>query len=173
MSTKVRLFFILCVVGLFLFGCSADKKTDGDTTGAVTEDSLLSENAQIANMLNDALIRLSYEDKSGLYELEFEYFTDENTYDDYLERGDVKWIHMDSIIHLDVHEIEYFGDDSAHVNVEYVFNSAAGGQSRMPDKLSIYKKNGRWMKPTITTLYHQEEYEQIIMEAEAAAEEEN
>lgn len=173
MLSGVRFTFILCMAGLLIFGCSTEKDTGDDASGVVAEDSLSPEDAKIAAILNDVLVRLSYEDKSGLYELEFEYFTDENTYDDYLKRGDVKWIHMDSINHLDVNEITYFDDDSAHVNIEYVFNSAAGGFNRVPDKITIHKSNGRWTKPTITRIFHQKEYEEIINEAKEAAEREN
>ena len=171
MSIVVKFTCLSLIIGLVLFGCSSENGTE--QTATVTESSLSPEDAELAALLNDVLIRLSYEDKSGLYELEFDYFLDEYDFDHYIRRADVMWIHMDSLDHLAVDSIWHFGDDSAHAKVEYVFNSSDGGQSRLPDRFTIFRKNGRWVKPTITTQYHQEEYERTIREAEAAADEEN
>ncbi|MBU8934598.1 MAG: hypothetical protein KOO62_11420 [candidate division Zixibacteria bacterium] len=171
MSIVVRLFLIVGVISLVLLGCSSENETE--ETVSVAESTLSPQDAELAAILNDALVRLSYEDKSGLYELEFDYFLDEYDFDHYVKRGDIMWIHMDSLDHLAVHSIVHFDDDSAHAQVEYVFNSAAGGQSRLPDKFTIYRSNGRWVKPAITTLRLQGDYDRTIREAEAAASEEN
>lgn len=171
MSIIVKLVCLAVVCCALLSSCSSENTTDEvePVAGSLSSP----EDAELAALLNDALVRLSYEDYSGLYELEFDYFLDEYDFDHYVQRADVMWIHMDSLDHLDVHSITRFDDDSALAVVDYVFNSAAGGQTRLPDRFTIFRSNDRWVKPTITRLHLQEDYDRLIRDAEAAAEEEN
>ena len=103
-------------------------------------------------MLNEGLIRLKYGDKSGLYELEFEYLRDEKTYDDYLAMGQIQWASMDSINHLEVTNVIFNPDSSADVEILYVFDSEKGGFTDHTDNFVIYRRNGRWIKPTVSIL---------------------
>ncbi|MFH2049674.1 MAG: hypothetical protein ABIJ12_09530 [bacterium] len=176
-TTKSR---IIAIFVIFIFiaitGCSSDKtkvadvKTDLDTN---YYSHLKPEEQEIANTLNEALQRLKYNDKSGLYELEFSYYTDEHTYDDYIKRGEIQYAQMDSINHLEVYDFTYYDDDSADVNIAYVFNSAAGGFTTLKDMFRLFKSHDRWVKPTVTTLQLQLEYDYKIQKAIEAAEEEN
>ena len=171
--TIILIMFLLLVV----FGCSSDKtdKTSEDTSDLDTNyySHLSPEEQEIANTLNDALQRLRYNDKSGLYELEFSYYTDENSYDEYIKRGEIQYAQMDSIHHLEVYDFIYYGEDSADVNIAYIFSSPGDSLSKVNDKFRIYKSNDRWVKPTVTRIRYQEEYDYKIQKAIEAAEEEN
>ena len=176
-ATKSRIITLIVIfVFIAIIGCSSDKtevaddKTDLDTN---YYSHLNSEEQEIANTLNDALQRLRYNDKSGLYELEFSYYTDEHTYDDYIKRGEIQYAQMDSINHLEVYDFTYYDDDSADVNIGYVFNSAASGLTTLKDMFRLYKSHDRWVKPTVTVLQLQLEYDYKIQQAIEAAEEEN
>lgn len=176
-TTKCR---IISLFVIFIFiavaGCSSNKtevtddKTDLDTN---YYSHLTPEEQEIANTLNEALQRLKYNDKSGLYELEFSYYTDEHTYDDYIKRGEIQHAQMDSINHLEVYDFTYYDDDSVDVNIAYVFNSSAGGLTTLKDMFRLFKNNDRWVKPTVTVLQLQLEYDYKIQKAIEAAEEEN
>ncbi len=176
-TCAILLLFILTM----LIGCSSDKKDKADSATTETKDldtnyysHLSPEEQEIAEMLNEALQRLKYDDKSGLYELEFSYYTDENSYDEYIKRGEIIYAEMDSIHHLDVLDFTFYGDDSVALKVEYVFDPASDGtQSRLPDQFKLYWSHDRWVKPTVTRIHHQLEYDYKIEKAIEAAEEEN
>lgn len=175
MSDRVTALLVLFFV-LIIAGCSSDKTEVVDDSSDLDTNyysHLTPEEQGIANQLNEALQRLKYDDKSGLYELEFSYYTDENSYDEYIKRGEIVYAQMDSIHHLNVFDFIFYDDDSADVNIEYVFNSSAGGHSTVKDMFRLYKSHDRWVKPTVTRILHQLEYDYKIEKAIKAAEEEN
>ena len=175
MNSSTITFFIIFIF-LSLVSCSSDKTEIVDDSSDLDTNyysHLTPEEQKIANQLNEALQRLRYDDKSGLYELEFSYYTDENSYDEYIKRGEIIYAQMDSIHHLNVFDFIFYDDDSADVNIEYVFKSSAGGHSTVKDMFRLYKSHDRWVKPTVTRIQHQLEYDYKIEKAIKAAEEEN
>lgn len=159
---------------LLLSGCgdSADS-TDEDQTQTETStepDTELSETAQIEADLNEALWRLHLGDKSGLYEMEFQYFTDDVNFDDYLKKGEIQYAQADTIDHLVVQSVNIFReDDSARVKVDVVFIGPTGRESHLSQEIAIYFHQGRWIKPTVSTRFHQDEYDGLIRAADSAA----
>jgi len=176
-TTRKSIMILLIGILIFAFiSCSSDKKEVPDDTSDLDTNyysHLTAEEQEIANTLNGALQRLRYDDKSGLYELEFSYYTDENSYDEYIKRGEIQYAKMDSIHHLDVYDFVYYDDDSVDISVAYVFNSADGNLAKLNDKFRLYNSHDRWVKPTVTRLKYQLEYDFQIQQAIKAAEEEN
>ncbi len=169
-----RVSIIVCMLfiisGVILGGCSSQKNdTKSDNTPMTAEEQKSADWKEIENILNEGLTRLKYKDKSGLYELEFEYLRDEKTYDDYLAMGEIRWASMDTINHVEVLNIDFFDRDSAHVTIKYVFDSPGGGQSTTDDIVTVYWHQGKWIKPTVSIIANQLEYEEAIKAAEAEA----
>ncbi len=171
---------VFCVVttaaAAFLAACSSETSQDQrDSTTRISEDyagTPVEEWRPIEKMLNEGLMRLKYRDKSGLYELEFEYLRDEKTYDEYLTMGEIRWASMDTINHLEVNDVHFYDDDSAWVEATYVFDSPTQGRSETPDEFMVYKHNGRWIKPFVSIIDNQLLYEKTIEDARKAALEE-
>lgn len=131
---------------------------------------LAPKDAQLAAELNEALVRLSYGDKTGLYELEFQYLRDERDFDFYVRMRAIEYARMDSLDHIEVKRVKYHGEDSAQVDIIYVFNTIGGsGGSEMHDKLWVYREGERWIKPTASIFKKQREYEDLIRKADSAA----
>ncbi len=174
------LLLISFLIVVMFGGCSSKKETASDpvveTDSTITAQPRFapgSDEEQIYTMINNALIRLSYGDKSDLYELEYEYFTDETSFDDYLKMGQITYAQMDSILRIDMDSVMFFGEDSAWAIIEYVFKDWEGKEkSRRKDRIVVYKHKGRWIKPTVTVLPLQYEYEARINAARRAAEQE-
>ena len=124
---------------------------------------------EIQEILTEALVRLSYGDKTGLYDLEFDYFTDEYSYDNYLTRGEIQYATMDSVDYLEiVGSIVY--EDSINLNVYFVFKSSKGTPTKTQNSFTMFKQaDGAWKKPTMTSLFLQREYERTIWKADSAA----
>ncbi len=94
-----------------------------DDAGERTEDWIA-----IHAMVDEVLTRLSYGDKAGLYENEFRYLREQETFDDYLKHGEVTWANTDSILYVEITDILFFDHDSAMV--EALFHMIAGGEGK-------------------------------------------
>ncbi len=163
-SWLIILFSTLALVGLN--NCS--KKTEQEPT----TDKNLSDKEVLEKSLSEALVRLSYGDKSGLYDFEFPYLREETNYDEYLAMRQVQWANMDTVIALRVNDITYFGEDSVELVVDYVFRGISGQESIRPDLFKIYKYRDKWVKPTVSFLHKQLEFDEIYDAAIKAAEKE-
>lgn len=177
-----RYLIYICLLALVVLfaGCSSktesidtvEKQSDEQTT-ETTKYAVGSDEEQIYTMLSDALIRLSYSDKSDFYELEYEYFLDDMSFDDYLKMGQISYARMDSILRIDMDSVIFFGEDSAWAIMEYVFKDWKGDEkSRRKDRMPVYKHRGRWIKPTVSVLPLQMEYDARIAAARKSAEQE-
>lgn len=153
---------------LVISGCSGEQGTRERQASAVTDT--VAEMQAIEESLNAVLDRLRLGDKAGLYENEFSYLTDEANFDDYLKRGEISWAHADTIEHLYIRSIRFFREhDSARAEVEVRFKGLSGKESSIFQNIPIYYFNGRWIKPTISTRFHQDEYDELIRIADSAA----
>jgi len=166
---------LLLFLGVLAAGFGAcGKKSDSGTTG---QDTTTVSNVQgepsgeevIAEMLNDVITRLHYGDKSGLYENEFEYFTDEYNFDDYLKMDQTRYAQADTITFVEVRNVEFFDKDSALVAVTVHFEGPTGKKSYFRDKIVVYYHKGRWIKPTVSVIDQQLIYEDKIKVADSAA----
>ena len=166
-KTRIVLHLTAALAAALIIGCSAGQ--DGDTSQGAPEPAAMTAEEQIAHDLNEALVRLSYGDKTGLYNLEFPYLREETTFDAYLKLRSIEFAQMDSLDHLEVNAFNYFETDSAAVDVAYVFNSLSGEQTKLPDRLIIYKHGDRWVKPTASSLRKQMEFDDLVRQADSAA----
>lgn len=167
--------FAMSVLSVYCYGCSSDETDNKKMTQKPKEEiaianpyNLNEEELDIQDLLNEALIRLRYGDKTGLYNLEFEYFLDEYSFDDYLKRGEIQYAVMDSINHVEVKGCKFY-PESVIVSIDWVFDSPTGKNSYHADKLKLFKQGDVWKKPTSSSYPHQLEYERIIREADSAA----
>ncbi|MCK4632248.1 MAG: hypothetical protein KAT79_03195 [candidate division Zixibacteria bacterium] len=182
------LFVIVGAVLLGLFGCgqrqsdSTDTPTV-DTTAIVAIDSsvadtvsqpeeLSADGLAAQEVLREVLTRLKYGDKSGLYENEFEYLTDEMTFDEYLELAPVLNANADTLVSVEVVAFEPSEENSALVTYIVHFKGPSGNESELGDVIRMFKYQGRWIKPTVSVWQNQKEYDDIIRQAEEAADEE-
>lgn len=146
-----RLFLILLITGV-LFGCSgqSDNKTDKPETATVDDLTQGDPDKQaIKDMLEEAIERLRYGDKGGLYDNEFDFVKEKYTFDEYLQHLYIKTATGDSVTSFDILDIKLLDGDSARVRDRVVFVGVQGDTSVMHNEYSVYYENDRWIKPTI------------------------
>jgi len=107
-----------------------------------------------------------------LYENEFEYLIDEKPFEEYITFPQIKIAEADTIDYVEVIKYEPREDNSAIVDVIVHFLGPTGVRTDYPDKIRMYKHKGRWIKPTVSNLQLQKNYEELIRQAESDAEEE-
>ncbi|MFQ6008915.1 MAG: hypothetical protein ACE5K8_08210, partial [Candidatus Zixiibacteriota bacterium] len=169
-KAREALLLTLCIS--LLVSCSSKTELDDvgqDSTSMADKMDEAAEKEIIDRMLNETITRLRYGDKSALYENEFEYFTDEVNFDEYLERDEIKWAQADTITFLEIKNVEFFDRDSALVSLTVHFEGPTGQKSYLDDRIVVYHHKGRWIKPTVTVIDLQLDYEEKIRVADSAA----
>lgn len=171
---------VLLIIAALLSGCSQEEsyQTPQTMTTAVVEnqrqvpkvtvpEQYLTDTAwlEIADALEDPLVRLAYGDKSGLWENEYEYLHEQETFDDYIKHGEISWANVDSLLRLEITDIIFF-DDSLALEVNFVFLDANGNDKSSPAQLFLYRHHDRWIKPYMTSLWRQQEYEKLVRQAD-------
>jgi len=192
---RYKIFFVFLFLVCFLGGCSgSDDKSETaietDTIGDQVDDSSLVDNVIVdepeekvskelypeaeamQKALNDAITRIKYGDKSGLYENEFEYLIDEKPFEEYITFPQIVNAKADTIDFVEVLKYEPREDNSAIVDVIVHFLGPTGVRTDYSDMIRMYKHKGRWIKPTVSSILHQKNYEEIMRQAESDAEEE-
>lgn len=159
---------------LLVLSCSSKTDSDAKTdTTSVADSTALSEDDKIEQIMNEAMDRLRYKDKSFLYENEFAYYREKFTFDDYLKERRIASAESDTLVHIDVKTVTYFGRDSAKVDVDVHFKGPSGKETILPEiGVPLYWHEGRWIKPTVSNVVAQREYDDIIEKAKAASESE-
>ena len=145
-------------------GCSSDTETTetvNDTDHQVTSDEpeLLTVKDTIEYNLNYVMNRLRYNDKSGLYDNEFEYMRAQTSFDEYLKQRSIVFARVDSLTSLEATSVTMFGHDSADVELIVHFDGPSGKHTEFPDRVLVYYHNGSWIKPTVSTIDAQVEWE--------------
>ena len=168
--THGRLCFILTLgmlAGLYT-ACSRQKEASTDT-GQKTDSQLIQE------ALQTAVERWRYGDKAALYDMEFEYYQELYTYDDYLQEKDIMRLEADSLESLVVYRVQLWDRDSAHVRAEAVFVGPSGKKTRFDEGIPyrMYFHRGRWIHPTLSTIDEQLAYEEALRQAEGSDGEED
>lgn len=159
----------------WLVGCNsktdADSGSGTDTDIAVTTDtSAMTENDKIEAVINEAMTRLRYHDKSYLYDMELDYYKDQNSFDEYLKHGRILNANADTLEYVKVLSAEFFGDDSAVATVAVHFKGMTGKESVIEQPGTVfYWRNGKWIKPTVSSMKDQLLYEAIQEEARRQA----
>ena len=169
---------VLCFlfIGIFVMALSCSSKKD--STDEAASDSLpttaQTEDQKIAGIMNEAMTRLKYRDKSFIYENEFAYYRDKFTFDDYLNERKIQAAQADTLEYVDVVKVTYFGKDSAKADVEVHFKGPSGKVTVLPEEgVTLYWHEGRWIKPTVSNFVAQRQYEEIMDKAKSAAQSES
>ena len=167
------LLLLLISTGIGFFGSCGKKNDSGnagqDTTVASNAKGELSEEKNIEEMINEVLTRLRYGDKSGLYENEFEYAQDETSFEEYLGMGQIRFAQADTITLVEVRHVNFFDHDSAIVDVTVHFEGPTDKKSFFRDKVVVYYHKGRWIKPTVSVIDLQVNYDNMIRVADSVA----
>ncbi len=130
-----------------------------DTSGAVAEmDQRTKDSIEIDKALKTALKRWKYRDKAALYDMEFPYLRDEYTFDEYLEVQRIADASADSLIDQQIKSIQFFrSGDSAYVFEKLWFVGPSGRTWEHGNYERMYKRDGRWIRPTISNFDAQHE----------------
>ena len=121
---------------------------------------------EIRQMIEDVMARLRYGDKSGLYENEFPYFHENETFDDYLKHGEVSWANADSLDHIEIQDIIFYGRDSAWIDAMFHAITADGKIEPSYIRLQAYYQEGHWIKPYMSQYQAQVDYDKLIRQAD-------
>ncbi len=182
-SKRFLLLILLLTVSIF-YGCSSDNKEkketiNGDKTetqqlvidSTFSHKELVTVQDTIEAALIDAMERLRNYDNSGLYENEFAYLTDETTFDEYLKFGQIMHHPPGDVIALAVDSLSLFAHDSASVWLTISLEFQDGKVQELTDQnLIVYYHKNRWIKPTVSVIKFQAEYDDLIRQAEEASE---
>lgn len=169
--SKSGLIIVLLIIALTACSTKTDQQAADNTDSQTATDTSISEqDAQIEAMINEAMMRLRYKDKTYLYELEFPYYREEQSFDEYLKTRVISTARADTLEFVDVKRVTYFGKDSAWVVVDVHFEGASGNKSVLENDSAVYYwYDGRWLKPTLSTLDGQRLYDKIRRQADSAA----
>ena len=180
----MRLFVLLGTLTLVLLlmgGCSeqteepATTQIDSDTVNTGPDFSQYGEHEQDAHEIwanvENTIERLRYGDKTGLYENEFAYFREEKTMDGYLIHGEISWANADSLDHIEVLDIIFYDRDSALVDANFHMLMASGEVMPSFVRWVAYYHEGRWIKPYMSRMNFQREFEELLRQADEAANE--
>lgn len=162
--TADRLRSAILVLVLCIAGCSSESDSESQAPQGLEADRL-----EITATLEETAVRWRYGDKAILYEQEFEYVRDEKNYDEYLEVDRIKRMESDTVVAFAVKDIQFFDRDSAYVKVDVVFVGLTGDTTRLPQNWTMYYHQGRWIKPTLSGVKGQLEFEDRVRRADSAA----
>jgi hypothetical protein len=125
---------------------------------------------EVQKVLEEPLVRLAYGDRTGLWENEFEYLHEQETFDQYIQHGEIQWANVDSLLRVEIQEITFF-EDSANLHVNFVFLDAAGNENSSLSPMQLYRHKGRWIKPYLSSPERQHDYDDLIRRAKEDSEE--
>ncbi|HOP06160.1 MAG TPA: hypothetical protein PLF13_02610 [candidate division Zixibacteria bacterium] len=169
---------IIIIAALLMGGCGKDQ-TSVETSQPIVSETQASrpvpyvrlpegehpqdwEDIRVA--LEDALVRMAYDDKTGLWENEFPYLHERETIDKYLKRGEITWANVDSLIGVEILSIT-ISADTASLLTDFVLLSPDGSSQKSPMPMEMFKYNGGWRKPYVSDLLHQREYDEWVRQS--------
>jgi hypothetical protein len=80
----------------------------------------------------------------------------------------------DTLERVDVMTVEYFGEDSALASVELHFKGPSGMPTvKKQEGVVLYNRKGQWIKPTLSNIKEQVEYQKVRDDAEKSAKSES
>ncbi len=172
-----RLLYLACIAVLVMslsFGCSSDTETAGSDSQSPRQQAASSEpltdSAQIAQAFNEVIERVAYGDKSGMWENEFSYLRDDQTFEYYrTTHSMVKVAQKDTLDSVQIIGVEFFKPDSAIADVRLHFTGPTDVQSTLDQPVTVYWRRGRWIKPTVSVISQQVQYDELIRRADSAA----
>jgi len=161
---------LFSVLFILTLGCSSDSNKN-QVDGADTLTSIaMTEDEKLEAIINESMRRLRDREKSYIYDMEFSYYRDQVSFDSFLQLPKIKNAQADSLEFVDVISVEYFGEDSAKAIAEIHFVGPTGHETVIKNQpVVFYRVDGRWIKPTISTIDGQKKYDEIIEKAKSAA----
>jgi len=168
-----RIFIILALMGLFAFSCGENdtaREAETETVGEVEEapaDSIAAAKKEIQEMLTEMVDRVKEGDKTVLYEMEFDYYTDSVSLSEYMEINRVLNYKYDTLGAIRVDTVVVYGD-SAMVGVTVIYESVVGGTTERPYAIKAYKYNGEWLRPYLSNYAKELEYQERVRAYEEA-----
>lgn len=160
----------LLVIGL---GCSSDEdgatsQTDAASDQTPVED--MSDSAQMQYAINNMIQRVAYGDKSGMWENEFSYLRDGETFEHYrTTHSMVTFARKDTLDSVQIVEVDMYKPDSAVTTARLHFTGPTGISSTIENPITFYWRRGKWIKPTVSAYPNQKEYDDIVRRADSAA----
>jgi len=173
MKRIYNLYFIFILLSLLL-GCSSEKK---DTSSSSKELSAIiypddypyykfktpvSLKDSIEVMLNAAIERQRYNDKSGMYEMEFGYLTDQITLDQYIRDKLIMRDKVELINKVEVLDVHRFNNDSASTNVMVFVKNSKGEVIQSEQQIIVYNYRGQWIRPTLSKVESELKYQNVL-----------
>ena len=156
----IKYAFLIGLLAL-VAGCS---DSDSPSSQSPADDRAL-----IQESLSEAITRWRYGDKAGLYDNEFSYLQDRMTFDDYLKTKEMQ-LDADTVDGITAKEFKFYGRDSVDVAVEVSFKGPTGKVSVQRDSYRMYFYRGKWVRPTLSMLATELEYQQMRRAYDSAAE---
>ncbi len=166
-----KLALAITLFTLLVLGCGENKETtkkieSADQNPATPEG----KEKLFEDIINLAMDYLRYSDKSYLYELEFPYYREENTFDKFLEHGKIRGAEADTLEFVDIVKLNMYEPDSAVAHVEVHFKGPTGEETIFKgDSLTFYWYGGKWVRPTVSTYDAQRQLDEIRQRADSAA----
>ena len=173
-GNKYKMYKIALAIALFtllVLGCGENKETTQKVESA-DQNPVTPEGKEklFKDIINQAMDRLRYKDKSYLYELEFPYYREENTFDKFLEHGKIRGAQADTLEFVDIVKLSMYEPDSAVAHVEVHFKGPTGEETIFKgDSLTFYWYAGKWIRPTVSTYDAQRQLDEIRQRADSAA----
>jgi len=162
---------VMTILILLILGCGENQEITERVDSAVQNPTTPEGKEKLfEEIINRTMDRLRYSDKSYLYELEFPYYREENTFDKYLENRKIRGAKADTLDHVDIVKLSMYEPDSAVVHVEVHFNGPTGEETILKgDSLTFYWYRDTWVKPTVSTYDAQRQLDEIRQRADSAA----
>ncbi len=164
------------LLGLILLNLACSSKTESDSdadTSTTAETTVHTEEDKIEATMNEAMDRLRFKDKSFLYDNEFAYYREKYTFDYYLTEVRIQSATADTLEHIEVLSVTYFGEDSLTADINVHFKGPTGAETVLKEiGVPLYWHEGKWIKPTVSNVIAQREYDAIIEKAKSASESE-
>jgi len=178
-NSKISKTMLLVPIAILFWGLSCGSKSDKGNVSAVdtslAKDTVaMTVDDTIESVMNEAMQRLRYREKSYLYEMEFAYYRDKFDFDHYLAEGKIRTAQADTLQYVDVVNVSYFAHDSARAEVAVHFKGPSGLETIFKDKnVMLYWHEGHWIKPTLSNPLAQKQYDEIREKALEAVKKES
>lgn len=167
-------FNIFCILLFLLIGCSSEKSNTTSQsqelqTNIYPEDypyykfkTPLTMKDSIEYMLNEAVERERYNDKSGMYELEFGYLTGQVILDQYIRDKRIMYERPEVIQKVEVLDVDRFNYDSAAVDVRLFIKNAKSEIVESEQQIIVYYYMERWIRPTLSKVESEVQYQSAM-----------
>ncbi|MCH9023826.1 MAG: hypothetical protein IH931_00700 [candidate division Zixibacteria bacterium] len=162
---------VMTILILLVLGCGENKETTQKVESTEQNPATPEGKEKLfEDILNKTMDRLRYRDKSYIYELEFPYYREENTFDKFLENGKIRGAKADTLEFVDIVKLSMYEPDSAVAYVEVHFKGPTGKETILKgDSLTFYWYGDKWIRPTISTYDAQHQLDDIRQRADSAA----